>query len=392
MIIVIYFPASDDVASKVYRQTLDYFVRKIPQATAYEFSDEKELLLTLEERKPNCVITTGELSRYTSLMLRGMGVVQILVGGGEASPESADIIIDPLNPKPSEKCFFGPRYLVPLILDTMSPGDIARHMGWDEHELAAEVSFNNAEKELTDIAGLVTKLNWDSEFFGYNVARISCQRLTETIDRQIRKFVRENNIRLLQYLCNCHDRESVLVAEKNGYNFVDIRLTFERRLDSVGDEPDISGYTLRRGEKKDIQRLQEFSAEIYRLSRFFFDSTFDRGKVVEFYLSWIEKAILGTFDDYAYVLCRDDIPIGFCTIKEEALGTARIGLLGLDSEYAGSGLGKRMLESTLNRLYESGIRYLTVVTQGRNYAAQRLYQKCGFITKSTHLWYHKWTG
>jgi hypothetical protein len=29
-------------------------------------------------------------------------------------------------------------------------------------------------------------------------------------------------------------------------------------------------------------------------------------------------------------------------------------------------------------------------TTQRNYAAQRLYQRCGFLTGSIHLWYHKW--
>jgi ribosomal protein S18 acetylase RimI-like enzyme len=33
---------------------------------------------------------------------------------------------------------------------------------------------------------------------------------------------------------------------------------------------------------------------------------------------------------------------------------------------------------------------VTVVTQGRNIAAQALYQRRGFITQSQQLWYHKW--
>ena len=44
----------------------------------------------------------------------------------------------------------------------------------------------------------------------------------------------------------------------------------------------------------------------------------------------------------------------------------------------------------IEELYKDGITYIDVVTQGRNYSAQRLYQRCGFITQSTELWYHKW--
>jgi hypothetical protein len=33
---------------------------------------------------------------------------------------------------------------------------------------------------------------------------------------------------------------------------------------------------------------------------------------------------------------------------------------------------------------------VNVVTQGRNSKAQRLYERCGFLTRSVQLWYHRW--
>ena len=65
-------------------------------------------------------------------------------------------------------------------------------------------------------------------------------------------------------------------------------------------------------------------------------------------------------------------------------------LFGMNSKYRGEGLAKYLLGKSLQNLSGQGFDYVEVVTQGRNYAAQRLYQKCGFVTKSTELWYHKW--
>ena len=70
--------------------------------------------------------------------------------------------------------------------------------------------------------------------------------------------------------------------------------------------------------------------------------------------------------------------------------SASIGVLGLNQDYTNLGLGKYMLNKVIEALYGDGVTYIDVVTQGRNYGAQRLYQRCGFVTRSTELWYHEW--
>ncbi|MBA2735755.1 MAG: hypothetical protein H0U50_03095 [Pyrinomonadaceae bacterium] len=39
---------------------------------------------------------------------------------------------------------------------------------------------------------------------------------------------------------------------------------------------------------------------------------------------------------------------------------------------------------------ERNINQISVVVQGRNVKAQRLYQKNNFLTSSVELWYHLW--
>ena len=56
----------------------------------------------------------------------------------------------------------------------------------------------------------------------------------------------------------------------------------------------------------DIEHILKVSRDIYRDSRYYFDPNFERERVVEFYTSWAQKAVLGTFDDYAYILADED--------------------------------------------------------------------------------------
>jgi hypothetical protein len=44
----------------------------------------------------------------------------------------------------------------------------------------------------------------------------------------------------------------------------------------------------------------------------------------------------------------------------------------------------------LHWLAEQGVPRATVVTQGRNVVAQRLYQSMGFKTSTLHCWHHLW--
>ncbi|MFG0250105.1 MAG: GNAT family N-acetyltransferase [Phycisphaeraceae bacterium JB051] len=255
--------------------------------------------------------------------------------------------------------------------------------------------FVHGEQDsLANIASLLQVcrvLQWDSDFYGIRIGYLMPRRVNDAIVAYALAFCQKHDIQCMYYLCDCYHLTSSRLAEKHHCNFVDIRLTMERRLNQNMSLPALpDGYTIRLGVEKDIASLLEIAGDAYRHSRYFFDTRFDVKKCQQFYQDWIRKAVHGTFDDGVWVLCQNDKPVGYCTFRHLNDDVSQIGLVGMSPDMTGKGLASRLIEYTLAKESERGCRIMLVVTQGRNYPAQRLYQRTGFLTREAALWYHKW--
>jgi ribosomal protein S18 acetylase RimI-like enzyme len=313
------------------------------------------------EREGVEVVVSNGLPPEWYYTLKGMGVATVTIDENARYFGRADITIDPLCGD-ERFCFTGP-----------------------EHSVAGNRDF-----DVAGVVNLVSRLPWDSEFFGFNVAFLSCMNLTETIYGHVDRFIHAHDIRLVEYLCNCHNPDTVRVAEAKGFSFTDIRLSFARRLTHRLGQDLPAGLRFGRAGEEHVPALQGIAGDLYVDSRYWFDSGFDRDKVKEFYRGWVEKGVRGQYDHECFALFAGEAPGAFCTLRYNTERTASIGLFGLAPEWRGKGLGKRLLAHVFNHLLERGVEEVGVVTQGRNYAAQNLYQSMGFRTKRTQLWYHKW--
>ncbi len=65
-------------------------------------------------------------------------------------------------------------------------------------------------------------------------------------------------------------------------------------------------------------------------------------------------------------------------------------LIAVDADARGCGLGIALTGAAVGWCRTRGLSRVTVVTQGRNVAAQRTFQRAGFVTVSTGLWFHRW--
>ncbi len=226
-------------------------------------------------------------------------------------------------------------------------------------------------------------LHWDSNFFGCRIGRIEEKCLNDNNINQILKWSKEHHIDCLYYLCPPNDDRSVTIAESKGFHLVDVRI----ELSSSSRQYTAGGW--RKYEESDLNRLIEIASNAYTDSRFYHDGHFDRNKVSELYCEWIRKSCCNPAGVVMVSEQAEGIA-GFITCEIEGTHQGRIGLLGVDKNFRGIGIGQKLVQAAQDYFFTHQIDEIKVVTQGRNVAAQRLYQMYGFKTLTVDLWYHLW--
>lgn len=240
---------------------------------------------------------------------------------------------------------------------------------------------NSAQLELRE---------WDSEFFGLRIARLHATRLKPGIVKQTLAWCTEHQVRCLYFLADSDDPITTLLAQQHGFHLVDVRMTLERSCEHPPPQRQLpAGVVIREAIDADNPALRAIAHVSHRDTRFYFDGRFGIAKCDELYEVWIEKSCNG-FADCVYAATINGEIAGYITCSEDAQQQGQIGLVGVAEFARGRGLGPALVEQAIRWSAGRGLPRITVVTQGRNLAAQRTYQRCGFLTHQVQLWYHRW--
>jgi dTDP-4-amino-4,6-dideoxy-D-galactose acyltransferase len=239
-------------------------------------------------------------------------------------------------------------------------------------------------------AGPCRFLAWDSEFFGLRIAR--CERSPRDAGELARvvTWCREQSIECVYALTPADDLAGVRVLEHGEFRLVDVRMTYEARIErDDASSMRFSRREIRVARESDVSALRAIASESHTDSRFYADGRFDRARCAELYATWIEKSVRGWADVVLVAEHRANVA-GYITCHARDSGRGEIGLVGVASPAQGQGLGRALVESALRWFAEHGVERASVVTQARNVAAQRLYQSSGFRTSAVELWHHRW--
>lgn len=233
---------------------------------------------------------------------------------------------------------------------------------------------------------LCRRLAWDSEFFGFPVARVERESLDSETAAAALDWCRRERIRCLYFLSST-EPASVRAAEASRFHLVDVRMTLKHSLDDAAAAARRA--PVRTFRLSDVDALVAIVRTSFHDTRFFRDAGFPRDRAARLYEVWIEQACAGAAET-VLVAPSDGAPGGFISCHLDSSGAARIGLVGVADEAQGLGLGRHLVQGAVEYFARGGATQATVVTQGQNVRALSVYQRCGFRTSATELWYHRW--
>ncbi|MBD3859035.1 GNAT family N-acetyltransferase [Bacillus sp. 28A-2] len=148
--------------------------------------------------------------------------------------------------------------------------------------------------------------------------------------------------------------------------------------DVVIDEPD----------EKEYDSVVSLGHQAFMKSRYALDPFLDQRLVQHFYQEWLRNNLYGRADINLVAKMNGEV-VGM--IQGKAIDNKMaIELFAIRSDIQGKGIGKKLFSEMMKVSYDRQYSFISAGTQLHNFPAIQLYEKMGFRTKNTFLYYHVW--
>ena len=228
-----------------------------------------------------------------------------------------------------------------------------------------------------------TLLEWDTEFWGRPVGLVEGDALDPGRLEAVDAWADANGVACVYFLAGSQEPLTAQVAEQGGFRLMDVRV--ELRRAAAGDE---AVGDLRPARPDDLDALRSIARQSHGVTRFYADPRFPDERCDDLYDRWITRSLEG-WSAGVLVAEADGRPSGYVTCHLDDDGGS-IGLIAVDASERRSGRGVELARGAVAWCREQGAEQMSVVTQGRNVAALRTFQRAGFLVDTVGLWFHKW--
>jgi dTDP-4-amino-4,6-dideoxy-D-galactose acyltransferase len=231
-------------------------------------------------------------------------------------------------------------------------------------------------------------LQWDSDFFGFRVARIIQSPMTELQIAEVLSELQRQRIRLV-YWASEHSWDASECKKQNG-QLVDIKTRFSIDLRSAHlDMRDTHTIVERFDQSMSAHDLEDLAIQSGAYSRYSIDPLIPRERFIALYKIWMSRTLAKEIAKEVLVIREANRVVGMVTLGENT-GFGDIGLIAVASDSRGKKYGETLVRAAQSWFFAHGYRFGQVITQGANLPACNLYRKCGFAVEKIEFFYHIW--
>jgi GNAT superfamily N-acetyltransferase len=234
-------------------------------------------------------------------------------------------------------------------------------------------------------------LEWDSEHFGFPIAKVLGDTLSEPSVDAIDAWCAEHGIRCLYFATDGRDPETARVAAAHAFRVVDVHIISRRSYEGLLELPVGSDkVTMREATRDDLHFARRLAARSHHTSRFYFDGGFPRDRCDALYEAWVERGVRDP-ERRLLIAVADGEPVGYDVLAPIGPDLEGHGeLVAIDERHRGKGYGRAMSFGGYRECASRGARTHRGVYSVRNRVNIRLHQKIGFFVEEVRVWHHRW--
>jgi dTDP-4-amino-4,6-dideoxy-D-galactose acyltransferase len=237
-------------------------------------------------------------------------------------------------------------------------------------------------------------LEWDSRHFGFPVCRIDGPTLDEVELEETLRSARRAKVKMVYWSTDHGRAVSQAVLDEFAGLLVDRQVTYQHDLRPPEVEKYVPTTCLIREHPPTQPRpgVLRLAVAAGVCSRFRRDPRIPRNLFERLYEHWIIRSVSRELADVVLIGGIDASngdPVGLITISLTD-GQGSIGLVAVDENVRGKGIGSSLIHAAHSWLFGRGARRTTVVTQLENDEACRLYERRGYQPREFTDRYHFW--
>ena len=230
-------------------------------------------------------------------------------------------------------------------------------------------------------------LKWDSDFFGFKVAKILPNKISSSKLEKILGDLKKRKVSLVYWSCDNFDKESQEAAQTFDGFLTGQKITYLLNLETLNITSTSTDNILKiYNEKEPNSDLINLIVKGGKYSRFYIDPKISKNRYKELQKLWITNSVK---NNTIFVLKEKDQIISFVSLNEKN-HRGNIDYIIVDEKHQGKGLGTTLMNHAHNWFISNSYKTVQADTQKENTKACNMYEKFGYKLEKIQKVYHFW--